>query len=93
MKVFWVVWNNSRKPAEKLFNPYEFKHKFAVYGFDFTPGHTGRGNLLLIKKENLNVNMYFAAPLLEEAICIAMLPFDNIIEIKNNRQVTFDFAP
>ena len=69
------------------------KGGFALYGFDFTTGHTGRGSLSLIRLGNLNVNIHFKVPLPEGAICLAMLVFDNVVEINNNRQVLFDFAP
>ena len=69
------------------------KGGFALYGFDFTTGHTGRGSLSLIRQGNLNINIHFKVPLPEGAICLAMLVFDNVVEINNNRQVLFDFAP
>jgi hypothetical protein len=82
------------EPAGEVpFNRLQYADGFTIYGFDFTPGHTGRGSLSLIKQGNLNVNMRFEKSLPEGAVCIAMLVFDNIIEINNNRQVIFDFAP
>ena len=66
---------------------------FTLHRFDFTPRHTGRGALSLIKQGNLNVNLRFSEPLPEGVVCIAMLVYDNVIEIDNNRQLSFDFVP
>ena len=83
------------EPSGELpFDRYSYnKGGFTLMGFDFTSGHTGRGSLSLIKQGNLNINIHFKIPLPEGAICVAMLVFDNVIEINNNRQVLFDFAP
>jgi hypothetical protein len=79
--------------GELAFDRHVFnKGGFTLFGFDFTTGHTGRGSLSLIKHGNLNMNIIFKKPLDEGAICLAMLVFDNVIEINNNRQVLFDFA-
>ena len=82
-----VEWRNSFRPMAV------WPRWFTMYGFDFTPGHTGRGALSLIKQGNLNINLRFAKPLPEGVVCIAMLVYDNVIEIDNNRQVSFDFVP
>ncbi|XP_055338440.1 uncharacterized protein F54H12.2-like [Paramacrobiotus metropolitanus] len=69
------------------------KGGFCLYGFDFTRGHTGRGAMSLSRHGNLNIHLKFAKGLEENVVCVAMLVFDNVIEINNNRQVIFDFAP
>jgi hypothetical protein len=82
------------EPAGELpFDRWEYPNGFCIYGFDFTAGHTGRGSLALIKHGNLNINMTFSKELPEGVVLIAMMVFDNVIEIDNNRQVLFDFAP
>ena len=55
--------------------------------------HTGRGALSLIRNGNLNINFRFKTPLTEAVVVVAYLTYDNTIQIINNRQVIFDFAP
>jgi hypothetical protein len=79
--------------GELSFDRYGYNEGFTLYGFDFTTSHTGRGALSLIKHGNLNVTFRFQVPLPETVVCIAMLCFDNILEIDNNRRLIYDFAP
>ena len=55
--------------------------------------HTGLKAVALIKQGNLNVHMKFRVALPETVVVFAMLIYDNVIEITNNRDVIFNFAP
>ena len=65
---------------------------FSVFGFDLTPGSTGRGPMTLIKSGTLSVSVTFARPLHEVVMMVAMLVYDNLIEINQHRQVIADFT-
>jgi len=79
--------------GEVSFDRYRYNRGFTLYGFDFTASHTGRRALSLMQNGNLNVNFRFKVPLPETVICVAMLCYDNVIEIDNSRRVIFDYAP
>ncbi len=79
--------------GELAFDRSEFVNGFVLYGFDFTVSHTGRGALSLIRNGNLNLNLRFKRPITKTLVVVAMLALDNVIQIPNNRQVIFDYAP
>jgi hypothetical protein len=79
--------------GELPFDRLEYVKGFTLYGFDFTVSHTGREALSLIRSGNLNINFRFKRPLPVVVVAIGMLTFDNTIQINNNRQVIFDYAP
>ncbi|XP_055336728.1 uncharacterized protein F54H12.2-like [Paramacrobiotus metropolitanus] len=45
------------------FNRTQYNDGYTIFGFDLTPGHTGRGPLTLIKQGNLSVSVSFGKPL------------------------------
>ena len=63
-----------------------------IFGFDLTPGSTGRGPMTLIKQGSLSVSVSFATPLPDVVMMISMLVYDNLIEINQHRQVIADFT-
>lgn len=63
--------------GELLFSRYMFNRDIAVCGFDFTPSHTGRGNLAAAIQDNLNFNLKISMPLIQGAIGVVMLVWDN----------------
>jgi hypothetical protein len=79
--------------GEMSFDRFQYNNGYTLYGFDFTPSHTGRGALSLVRNGNLNVNFRLKVPLPETVVVVAMLCFDNIIEIDNSRRVQFDYTP
>ena len=54
---------------------------YTLFGFDLTPGATGRGPMTLIKQGTLSVAVSFASPLHEVVMMVAMLVYDNLIEV------------
>jgi hypothetical protein len=46
-----------------------------------------------VKNGNLNINFRLKVPLTETVVAVAMLCFDNVIEIDNSRRVLFDYTP
>ncbi|XP_055334067.1 uncharacterized protein F54H12.2-like [Paramacrobiotus metropolitanus] len=74
------------------FNRTEYNQGYTVFGFDLTPGHTGRGPLTLIKQGNLSVSVSFAKPLTTTIMMVCMLIYDSIIEINQHRQLIADFS-
>ena len=58
-----------------------FMHGYTVFGFDLTPGATGRGPMTLIKQGTLSVSVTFASPLQEVVMMVAMLVYDSLIEV------------
>ena len=79
--------------GELPFDRQGYNKGFSLYGFDLTVSHTGRGALSLIRTGNLNINFRFKTQLKDAVVAVAMLTYDNTIQINNNRQVIFDFAP
>jgi hypothetical protein len=79
--------------GELVFDRYDYKKGYALYGFDFTTAHTGRAALDVIRNGNLNVHFRFGTALPKAVVTFALLSFDNVMQINNNRQVSFDFAP
>ncbi|XP_055339083.1 uncharacterized protein F54H12.2-like [Paramacrobiotus metropolitanus] len=74
------------------FNRTQYNDGYTTFGFDLTPGHTGRGPLTLIKQGNLSVSVSFGKPLKNTAMMVCMLVYDSIIEINQHRQLIADFT-
>ncbi|HWY33611.1 MAG TPA: hypothetical protein VNX68_03125 [Nitrosopumilaceae archaeon] len=79
--------------GELPFDRKMYEEGFVLYGFDFTVSHTGRGALSLIRNGNLNITFRFKEPLTSAVVAVGMLTYDNTIQVNNNRQVIFDYAP
>jgi hypothetical protein len=79
--------------GELPFDRYKYAKGYTFYGFDLTVGHTGQSSVSLIRNGNLNVNFRFKRAINEAVCAVALLVFDNTVQINNNRQVAFDFAP
>ncbi len=78
--------------GEVTFNREAYNHGYTIFGFDLTPGGTGRGALTLIRQGNLSVAVSFGQPLNETVMMVCMLVYDNILEINQHRQIIADFA-
>ncbi|XP_055356608.1 uncharacterized protein F54H12.2-like [Paramacrobiotus metropolitanus] len=74
------------------FNRTQYNDGYTIFGFDLTPGHTGRGPLTLIKQRNLSVSVSFGKPLKSTIMMVCMLVYDSIIEINQHRQLIADFT-
>ncbi|XP_055342629.1 uncharacterized protein F54H12.2-like [Paramacrobiotus metropolitanus] len=74
------------------FNRTAYNNGYTFFGFDLTPGHTGRGPLTLVKQGNLSVSVSFEKPLDKTVMMVAMLVYDSIIEINQHRQLIADFS-
>ncbi|XP_055339280.1 uncharacterized protein F54H12.2-like [Paramacrobiotus metropolitanus] len=74
------------------FNRTAYNGGYTLFGFDLTPGHTGRGPLTLVKQGNLSVSVNFEKPLDKTVMMVAMLVYDSIIEINQHRQLIADFS-
>ncbi|XP_055342579.1 uncharacterized protein F54H12.2-like [Paramacrobiotus metropolitanus] len=74
------------------FNRTQYNDGYTIFGFDLTPGHTGRGPLTLIKQGNLSVSVSFGKPLKSTIMMVCMLIYDSIIEINQHRQLIADFT-
>ncbi|XP_055357114.1 uncharacterized protein F54H12.2-like [Paramacrobiotus metropolitanus] len=74
------------------FNRTQYNDGYTIFGFDLTPGHTGRGPLTLIKQGNLSVSVSFGKPLKSTIMMVCMLVYDSIIEINQHRQLIADFT-
>ncbi|XP_055345578.1 uncharacterized protein LOC129593316 [Paramacrobiotus metropolitanus] len=70
----------------------QYNQGYTLYGFDLTPGHTGRGPLTLIKQDNLNVSVSFGKPLEKTIMMVCMLVYDSVIEINQHWQLIADFS-
>ncbi|XP_055355053.1 uncharacterized protein F54H12.2-like [Paramacrobiotus metropolitanus] len=70
----------------------QYNQGYTLYGFDLTPGHTGRGPLTLIKQGNLSVSVSFGKPLEKTIMMVCMLVYDSVIEINQHRQLIADFS-
>jgi hypothetical protein len=79
--------------GELPFDRFTYAKGHALYGFDLTVAHTGQSAISLIREGNLNISFRFKKPLSEAVVAVAMLTYDNTIQINNNRQIIFDFAP
>jgi hypothetical protein len=79
--------------GELPFDRANYEKGFTIYGFDLTPSHTGQGALSLIQNGNLNINFRYKNALTVPVVAVAYMTFDNCIQINNNRQIIFDFAP
>lgn len=69
-----------------------FRNGYIIFGFDLTPGGTGRGPLTLVKQGNLSEAVTFGEPLQKTAMMVRMMIHDSILEIIQHRQVIVDFA-
>ncbi|XP_055337791.1 uncharacterized protein F54H12.2-like [Paramacrobiotus metropolitanus] len=69
-----------------------YNEGYAIFGFDLTPGHTGRGPLTLIKQGNLSVSVTFAKSHAKSLMMVCMMVFDSIIEFNQHRQLIADFS-
>ena len=79
--------------GELPFSRLVYNKGYTLFGFDFTGSHTGLKAVALIKQGNLNAHMKFRVALPETVVVFAMLIYDNVIGITNNRDVIFNFAP
>jgi len=78
--------------GELPFNRDHYGYGYTVFGFDLTPGGTGRGALTLIKQGNLSVAVTFAKPLAETVMMVCLLVYDSVLEVNQHRQIIADFA-
>jgi len=69
-----------------------YPYGFTVFGFDLTPGGTGRGALTLVKQGNLSVSVTFEKQLPETVMMVCMMVYDSISEVNQHRQIIADFA-
>lgn len=79
--------------GELPFHRFSYNRGFTLFGFDFTGSHSGLSAVSLIKQGNINLHLRFRTPLPETVVTFAYLVYDNVIEINNNRDVIFSFAP
>ena len=79
--------------GEVPFNRFQYNRGFTLFGFDFTGSHSGLNAVSLIKQGNINLHLRFRSALPETVVAFAYLVFDNVIEINNNRDIIFNYAP
>ena len=60
----------------------DFRDGNTIFGFDLTPGCTGRGPMTLIRTGTLSVSITFETALPETIMMITMLVYDNLIEVR-----------
>ena len=65
------------------FDQEDFRDGNTIFGFDLTPGCTGRGPMTLIRTGTLSVSITFETALLETIMMITMLVYDNLIEVRH----------
>ncbi len=80
--------------GELPFDRDSFEKGYTLFGFDLTPGGTGRGPLTLIKQGNLSVAVTFGGGtgLPETVMMVCLMVYDSILEVNQHRQVIADFA-
>ena len=70
-----------------------YENGYTLFGFDLTPGATGRGPMTLVKQGNLSVSVTFRVGLPETMMMVCMMVYDSVLEINNLPQVLMDFKP
>jgi len=78
--------------GELVFDRHKYNNGYTLFGFDFTSSHTGLNSVALVKQGNLNIHLKFRVDLPETIVVFAMLVYDNVIEITNNRDIIFNFT-
>ena len=64
---------------------------YTIFGFDLTPGGTGRGPLSLIKQGNLSVTVTFGKKLDVPMTMVCYMVYDSLLEFNHMRQLIADF--
>jgi len=80
--------------GELPFDREGYEGGYCIFGFDLTPGGTGRGALTLIKQGNLSVSVTFGgnSGLTETVMMVCLMVYDSILEVNQHRQIIADFA-
>src|SRR5208282_5016679 len=78
--------------GELVFDRHKYNNGYTLFGFDFTSSHTGLNSVALVKQGNLNIHLKFRVDLPETIVVFAMLIYDNVTEITNNRDIIFNFT-
>ena len=80
--------------GELPFDREGYEGGYCIFGFDLTPGGTGRGALTLIKQGNLSVSVTFGgnSGLNETVMMVCLMVYDSILEVNQHRQIIADFA-
>jgi hypothetical protein len=70
----------------------EYPMGYTLIGFNLTPDHSEGCHFNPVKHGNFRLSFKFSKPLEETTYLIVYAEFDNIIEIDEGRNVTYDYS-
>ena len=70
----------------------DYPNGYTLFAFDLSPDLSAGPHISPIKQGNLRIGIQFAEPLPVTVNCIIYAEFDSLIEIDENRNVTFNWS-
>ena len=94
IRAYYSLFENIDKPVFATGNDIsrtDYPNGYSLFAFDLTPDLCSGDQFNLIKTGNLDIALTFSKSLEKSIVVIIYLEYDNLVEINNKYEVSYDY--